>query len=238
MNKEPVRRCALCRARGLGPFCALSGRDLEHFERQRSFHLFRRGQHIFTAGNPATALYVIRSGRVKVYTTWQDGEEQVLRLLGPGEILGYRPLFADEVCNASAETLADAEVCVIPEAVVRDLVRTDAELAFRLLRKLAQEMRISEGLMMSLLRSPVRQRVARLLLRLLADNRGAADPAAIVSRELLRKDMARMVGTTPETFSRVLRSLAQAGAVSLTRGRIRVRDQALLNRIAGERPSA
>jgi CRP-like cAMP-binding protein len=238
MSKEPTRRCALCRARALGPFCALSGRDLDHLERQRSFHFFKRGQHIFTAGTSATALYVIRSGRVKVYCTWHDGEEQVLRLLGPGEILGCRPLFAGEPYNASAEAVVDSEICVIPSAAVHDLVRTDTGLVLRLLGKLAKELRVSEGLMMGLLHRPVRQRVARLLLTLLADNQGAVDPATIVSRELMRKDMARMVGTTPETFSRVLRTFAQAGAVSLTRNRIRVRDQALLRRIAGEQGPA
>jgi CRP/FNR family transcriptional regulator len=238
MTPDPDRRCAGCRNRSSGLLCGLSGRALERLDRERGAHRYRRGQAIFTAGTPLEALYVIRSGRVKVYRTWHDGEEQVLRLLGPGEIFGYRPLFAGEPSRASAEAVVDSEICVVPRATVHELVRGDAELALQLLAKLARELRISESLMMDLVRRPVRQRVARLLLTLLADNRGARDPAAIVSRELMRKDMARMVGTTPETFSRVLRAIAQAGAVSLTRDRIRVRDEAVLRRIAGERAVA
>jgi CRP-like cAMP-binding protein len=235
MTQDPDRRCAGCRARSSGLLCGLGGRALERLERERGAHRYRRGQVIFSAGAPIEALYVVRSGRVKVYRTWHDGEEQVLRLLGPGEILGYRPLFAGEPSRAGAEAVVDSEICVVPRATVHELVRGDPELALQLLAKLARELRISESLMMDLVRRPVRQRVARLLLTLLADNRGARDPAAIVSRELMRKDMARRVGTTPETFSRVLRAIAQAEAVSLTRDHIRVRDEAVLRRIAGER---
>ena len=238
MGRDLDRRCADCRTRATGLLCGLSGRALDRLDRERGAHLYRRGQVIFTAGTPIDALYVIRSGRVKVYRTWHDGEEQVLRLLGPGEILGYRPIFAGEAPAGSAEAVVDSEICVVPRATVLELVRGDAELALQLLAKLARELRVSETIMMDLVRRPARQRVARLLLALLEDNRGAPDPATIFSRELKRQDMARMAGTTPETFSRVLRAIAQAGAVSLTRDRIRVRDEAVLRRIAGQRDLA
>ena len=88
--------------------------------------------------------------------------------------------------------------------------------------------------MMGLLHRPVRQRAARMLLLLLENNRGAADPAVLRSHHLRRQDMARMIGTTPETFSRVLRDFAQRGIVSLARDRIRIRSDALLHKAAGE----
>ena len=87
---------------------------------------------------------------------------------------------------------------------------------------------------MDLLHRPVRQRAARLLLILLKDNRGAADPAILQSHHLRRQDMARMIGTTPETFSRVLRGFAQRGIVALARDRICIRDHTLLHKVAGE----
>lgn len=235
MVKNSPERCAICQSRSTGLICSLSGRIRNRVEQDRATHVFRRGQGIFFAGSPAQALYVVRSGRVKVFRTWRDGEEQVLRLLGPGELLGYRPLLANEPYVASAEAVEDSTLCIIPAATVRELLRDAPELALELLAKLARELRLSENLMMDIIHRPVRQRAAHLLLSLLADNHGAPDPTLLLSHQLKRQDMARMIGTTPETFSRVLRGFAQRGIVTLSRDRIHIRDRALLQKVAGER---
>jgi CRP-like cAMP-binding protein len=227
-------RCAVCKWRSTGLICGLNTRARDRLEQDRTTHVFRRGQPIFYAGAPAQALFVVRSGRVKVFRTWRGGEEQVLRLLGPGEILGYRPLLASEPYVASAEAVEDSRLCILPAATVREVLRGEPDLAIELLAKLARELRASEDLMMNLLHRPVRQRTAHLLLSLLEDNRDAAEPAVIQSQHLRRQDMARMIGTTPETFSRMLRGFAQRGIVTLTRDRIRIRDHALLRKVAGE----
>jgi CRP/FNR family transcriptional regulator, polysaccharide utilization system transcription regulator len=227
-------RCAVCKARTGSLICGLSRRTQERVERDKTTHTFRRGQLLFMAGTPAHALFVVRTGRVKVYRTGRSGQEQVLRLLGPGEVIGYRPLLANETYVASAEAVSDSVVCVIPASTVRELLRDEPQTALELLAKLARELRLSEDLMMDLIHRPVRQRIARLLIMLLDDNRRAADPAVLHSQHLRRQDMAKMVGTTPESFSRALRDFSQRGIVDLTRDRIVVRDRALLHRVAGE----
>ena len=227
-------RCAVCKWRLTGLICGLNTRARDRLEQDKTTHVFRRGQPIFCAGAPAQALYVVRSGRVKVFRTWRGGEEQVLRLLGPGETLGYRPLLANEPNAASAEAVEEATLCIIPTATVRELLRGEPGLALELLAKLARELRLSEDLMMDLLHRPVRQRAARLLLSLIEGSRDAAEPTVIQSQHLRRQDMARMIGTTPETFSRMLRGFTQRGIVTLTRDRIRIRDHALLRWVAGE----
>jgi CRP-like cAMP-binding protein len=233
MVKNSPDPCAACKSRSSGFVCGASARTRDRLERDRATHVFRRGQLVFYAGAQAHALYVVRSGRVKVYRTWHGGEEQVLRLLGPGELLGYRPLLANEPYVASAQAVEDSTLCIIPEATVRELLRDEPEVALELLAKLARELRLSEDLMMDLLYRPVRQRAAHLLLILIEDSRRADQPEILRSHHLLRQDMARMIGTTPETFSRILREFAQRGIVTLTRDRIRIRDHALLHKVAG-----
>ncbi len=234
MVKPSPDRCAVCKTRSAGLICGLSPRTQDRVERDKATHLFRRGQVVFFAGAPAHALYVVRSGRVKVFRTGRGGQEQVLRLLGPGELIGYRPLLANEPYVASAEAVEDSTICIIPAATVRELLRDEPAAALELLAKLARELRLSEDLMMDLLHRPVRQRAARLLLILLEDGRRAAEPAVLLSQHLRRLDMARMIGTTPETLSRVLRDFAQRGIVTLARDRIGIRDRALLLKAAGE----
>lgn len=234
MVKNSPDRCAICKSRSTGLICGLSKRARDRLEQDRATHLFRRGQTIFHAGAPAHALYVVRSGLVKVFRTWRGGEEQVLRLLGPGELIGYRPLLANEPYHASALAVEDSRLCIIPAATLRELLRDEPALALELLAKLALELRTAEEQMMDLLHRPVRQRAARLLLVLLENNRSAPDPATLHSAHLRRQDMARMIGTTPETLSRVLRAFAQRGIVAVARDRVCVRDHALLHKVAGE----
>ena len=226
-------RCVVCRARSTGLVCGLDARARDRIDQDKTTHPFRRGQFIFFAGTPASALYVVHSGRVKVFRTARNGEEQVLRVLGPGEILGYRPLFANEPYGASAEAIEPSTICILPATTVYELLRDIPTLAPVLLAKLARELRMSEELMMDLRYRPVPQRTARLLLRLLEDNRGVPDPPLLPSHLLRRQDMARMVGTRPETFSRVLRAFAQRGIIALARAHIRIRDEARLREAAG-----
>jgi CRP/FNR family transcriptional regulator, polysaccharide utilization system transcription regulator len=233
MSKPAVSRCPACGVRDSGCFSGLGVRAFGRLCADVGAHAFERGQLLFYAGASAHSLFVIRSGRIKVFASRPGGEERVLRLLGPGEILGYRPLFAREPYNASAMAVSDAVVCIVPWDRLLELVRAEPDLALELMAKLARELRVSEDLMMDLVCRPVRQRVARLLLSLVPAC--AAGPAGevISSRELQRKDIARMVGTTPETLSRVLRSFARAQMVGLTRGGIRIRSRVLLLKAAG-----
>jgi CRP/FNR family transcriptional regulator len=224
----------MCDAPHRGLLCPRRAEAGERLSRDRVMHPFRRGQTLFLAGEPAHSVHVIRSGRVRVYTRWHDGDEQVLRLLGPGEILGYRPVLAGELYNATAEAVVDSMVCILPAGQVRQLLRDDPDLAMRMLERLARDLRISEDLMMELVHRPVGQRVARLLISLIVEGASAGSGLAISAREMSRRDMAHMVGTTPETISRVLRRLSQRNVLTVTRASVRVRDLDLLHRAAGE----
>ena len=235
MRKRALPRCEICTAQNPGGVCRLRSGPAGRFAEERSSQLFTRGQVLFHEGWPAHSLFIIHSGLVRVFRTWRNGDEQVLRLLGPGEIVGYRPIFANEPYGASADAVEESAICVVPRDVVLDRIRRDPELGLQLLGKLSTELRISEDLMMDLIRRPVRERAARLLMGLLEGSGRSPEAMAATLGHIPRKDLARMIGTTPETFSRVLRSFAERGIVELTRDRILVRDPALLRRVAGER---
>ncbi len=234
MRKKTLPRCDICTAQNPGGVCRLKTGPAGRFAGERAAQLFLRGEALFHEGWPAHSLFIVHSGRVRVFRTWKDGEEQVLRVLGPGEIVGYRPILANEPYGASAEALEDSSVCVVPRAAVLERIRQDPELALEMLSKLSKELRISEDLMMDLIRRPVRERAARLLAGLVEVYGATGESASLTSGSIPRKDLARMIGTTPETFSRILRGFAQRGIVELTRNRIVVRDAALLRRAAGE----
>jgi len=227
------RTCAICRARDTGLFCGLSGPVGERLQMHRTVEHVRRGQTIFREGAEATALFVVATGLVKVSNMWKGGTEHVLRVLGPGEILGYRPLLAEEPYSASAEAIEDTTVCVFRADAVCEALRDAPALAFELLTKLARELRRSEQLMLDLLHRRASERVARLLLALPEWTDQGPAATSYWSRGLTHKSMATLIGVTPETFSRALKALERKGVVLATRERIEIRDLAALRRAAG-----
>ncbi len=232
---EAVCCCAACPARDSGPFCRVTGKARQRIEQVKSTRTYRQGEHVFTAGERPGASFVVRTGRFKVYRTWACGQEHVIRLVGTGAILGYRPMLADAPYLASAEAVEASTLCILPAQAVLELLRDVPGMAFELLLKLAKDSRASENLVMDLLHGEVRARAARLLLLLLDDGKRAPGSEPVLSHCPRRQEMARMIGTTPETFSRVLRGFVETGMISLSRGSIRIHERDLLHKVSEER---
>ncbi|OGC77089.1 MAG: hypothetical protein A2Z27_01620 [candidate division Zixibacteria bacterium RBG_16_50_21] len=239
----PIRRwlvkhlnvhCEVCGHRAESIFCSLAGTHLEKLEREKTVHRYEKGQVIIYEGTPAYAIHCIYSGRVKIYKTGQQGEQQIIRLLGPGEIFGYRALLAQELCAASVEAIEPTVICTISKDTLFQLLRQSPELTARLLAKMARELKASEDLMLSLAQESVKQRTAKLLLFLWEGGKGETGVEGSLRISLQRLEMAHMVGTTPETFSRTLRHLASKGILNLSRSQITIKNLPLLQLVARE----
>jgi len=230
-NHDPD--CSACRAAGGGLLCTAQGPIGERLKLSRSVVHVRRGGAIFHEDADPTSLFVVANGLVKVSSLSRGGGELVLRVLGAGEVLGYRSLLAEEPYAAGAEALADTVLCSFPAPVVRHTLRELPELAFGLLIKLARELRRSEHLMMNLLHRKAPQRVARLLMELPEWVEGEPYASALWSHGLAHRSMAAIIGVTPETFSRVLKGLKRRKIIETSGRRIVIRNAAALERAAG-----
>jgi CRP-like cAMP-binding protein len=157
----------------------------------------------------------------------------MIRLLGPGDIAGYRALIANEPFAATAEALERTTVCTFPRNVIHDLLRNDPDLSFGMMAKLARELRVSEDEMVARLSESVTQRTARLLLGL-AEERGARGGSHLtLELPVRREDLARMIGTTPESLSRALHGLARRGILDVDRRTVRIRNLLSLRKLLG-----
>jgi len=209
----------------------MNEKEVGQLNEGKTTHDYRRGQVIFYEGNPSLAIYCIHSGIVKLFKTGYSDEEFVIRLLGPGEIMGFRALLADEPFAATAQAVSDTQACIISREKFMDVLNSSKELSSKIMTKLAVDLRISEEQFVSRAQETVRQRTARLLLQLLETSDEFSDNNSKISVPLLRSEMAQVVGTTPETLSRTLRSLAQKGIIKLTRSDISVTDVGKLRSI-------
>lgn len=225
--------CTVCGAEAKGVFCTLTGTHLERLDREKVVHHYDRGDTVFYAGNLPLAIYCIYSGRVKLFKSGAKGEEQVIRLLGTGEILGYRALLANEPYAATAVALEPTTICMVLKETLFDFLQQSPDLALRLMAKMARELRASEDLLVSHRESTARERTAQLLLWFLDNGHKNARMPVKLKIPLKRSEMAHMVGASPETLSRMLRSLASRGILELSRTDIWIRDAVALRQLTG-----
>lgn len=232
MNRHQPR-CTVCGPHAGGVFCTLAGGHLERLDRNKSVQNYERGQVLFYEGHAPFGVHCVYSGRIKLYKQGRRGDSQVIRILGKGEVIGFRALVSGEPYAASAEAIEPAVTCFISRETLFDVIRESPELAMALMAKLARELRVSEEQAIELSQEAVPRRTAGLLMWLLEAETPANRSKNLIALPLQRNEMAQMIGTTPETLSRVLHDFERRGLIELTRSRITLKNPAGLDRLAG-----
>lgn len=221
-NEKP--ECTTCLSRVLGVFCSLEKETLGEFSQHKTSNEYKKGQVIFYEGNSAFGLYCIFSGRVKLYKTGIDGRQQIVRIGGPGDLLGYRSLFSDEPYHATAEVLEDASICCIDKNAFFPVLAKNPKLSLNIIKKLAKELRAAEDLATSIAQKSVRERMAELLL-MLKETYGKKGKKGIrIDLHLSREEMAEMIGVTQETAIRLLSDFKKEQLIE-----VKERDITILN---------
>lgn len=210
---EHIPSCAA----GVPVFRALSPGELEKLGKEMRHRHFRRGDAVVRAGSVLDCLYVVSRGRLNIVHTSASGREQIVRTLGPGEFLGEMALFHEFVMEGDVVAAEDTEACVLPRKAVQEILR-NPEAALRLVEEMAKRLSAAEKLIADLGLREVGQRLAAELVRLAAS--GLKTPeGVVVTIPAPWAEMAVRLGTTPETLSRRLGSLADQGIIRQTSAR-------------------
>jgi CRP/FNR family cyclic AMP-dependent transcriptional regulator len=194
---------------GVPLFAGLSRENLEAVAELAVPRRFPRGTAIFRQGDGADGLYLIESGRVKVFLTQEDGEEVIVGLLGPGEYFGEMALIDAEPRSTGVQTLSAVQLQVIAKPDFRHLLNRSNELAQSLLQGMSERLRNANRMIESLATMDVYGRVARTLLQYAQED----GERLVVSEPLTQQDLAHMVGASREMVNRVLQDLAGQGLI-------------------------
>lgn len=190
----------------------------------------RRGDVIAQAGDPITDLIIVARGRLRAIQTSPSGREQTVRTLGPGDFVGELALFSPAHHASDLIAAGDGQVCLVPRAGIQSLMQRHPEVATALVAALAERLAAAEQRIGDLALRDVGQRLAAELLRLAAAAGG--DKTTIALTEAWA-DLASRLGTTPESISRRLKSLAAAGLIEQPDSRtVVIVDTAELKRLA------
>lgn len=160
-------------------------------------------------------IYVIQSGRCKIYSTGENGKEIVFGICGPGDTLG-EPVLDGGPRTASVATLEQTVCTAIRISDFRDLVRNDPDFAFQVIARLIGMLRAANGQVKSLALEDVYGRVVRFLMR---EAEVEGDHWA-VNRRLTQQEIADHVGSSREMVSRIFKDLEKGAYITVGKDRI------------------
>lgn len=179
------------------------------------------GEIIHRPGDAVSHLLVVHRGAVKISALSANGQERLLRVLEPGEFTGQTAFVTGQRPDDLVVALGQVELCSFDHQDLAGLVRRFPDIALRMLHTVTSRLEEAERTIAELTASDVESRLAGYLVNL--PTTGGA--GALVARlPIAKKDIASMIGTTPETLSRRLTAFAEAGLIAVAGRTITILD--------------
>lgn len=214
--------------RALPLFQGLPGEQVELLAARAVRRTFRQGERILSEHEEAKGFFLLESGRAKLYKLLPDGKEQTIYLFSPGEPFCLCSAFDITRYPANAAALEDSSAWVISGQDFRQVARESPELVFNILLILSRRLKEAMELIESLAMKDLGQRLALLMLRL-SEEGGEKDA---LSLPMTHRELAKVVGVTPEALSRTFRRLAESGLVRVEGQRITFLNRTQLRALA------
>jgi len=193
---------------------------------------YKPGEIIFSEGSEATGFFVLIRGRVKIFKLSPEGKEQILHFIEPGEPFAEAALFADSLYPAHAESLKEGAAIFFPRVAFERLIKKDPGLAMNMLAILSRRLKYFARLVEDLSLKEVPQRLAAYLIYL-SDTRGHA---LDMDLGISKGQLASLLGTIPETLSRILNKMAAQGFIEVKGRRMKLlKRDGLLSLASGEK---
>lgn len=192
------------------------------------------GEPLFRQGDPASMFYIVLSGRLRVTQTTSDGQQIIIRYLGPGESAGYTALYGGDCHPGTATALDVTELLGWSSATIADIMSKHPTIAMNAVAVLGTRYHDMQVRLRELSTEKVERRIAHTILRL-AQQAGRRTARGIeIAFPLSRQDLAEMAGTTLHTVSRTLSAWEEQGLVGSGRRRVIVYKMDALTAIAEE----
>lgn len=195
-----------------------------------------RGEHLFHQGEPAELLFLVVSGRVKLTQVGADGQEVIVRFVGPGQILAGVALVPGATYPVDGEMVEAGRLLAWARRDLARLAEEHPQLALRTTAVITERLREIQERFRELATQRVAQRLARALLRLARQTGRRTEAGVELDLPLSRRDLAEMTGTTLYTVSRQLSAWEDEGIVTGGRERVVVRAPHRLAEIAEDLP--
>jgi CRP/FNR family cyclic AMP-dependent transcriptional regulator len=205
-------------------FSELGEHDLTEISKVAVRQEFKKDNMILIEEEVGSTMFIILDGRVKISRISDEGREVILSILSEGDFFGEMSILDGQTRSANVVTLGDSKILVIRREEFLKMLRDYPQIAINLLKELAHRLRRSDSQIKSLSLQNATGKVASTLLRI-ADDSGKIHLGQVeIPRLPPQQDLANMAGTSRETISRVLKSLAKKGYLKKEGSRLIILD--------------
>ncbi|MCP4338897.1 MAG: Crp/Fnr family transcriptional regulator [Desulfobulbaceae bacterium] len=182
---------------------------------------FQRGENIFFEGDEGDGFYMVGEGRVKIFKVSISGKEHILHIFGQGEPFGEVPVFHGRPFPANAEALIKSKAIFFPRDKFVLLVEANPSIALNMLAVLSQRLRRFASQIENLSLKEVPARLAGYLVYL-SHEQGDSDE---VELDISKGQLASLLGTIPETLSRIFSKMSDEGLILVNGRKISLLDR-------------
>jgi len=210
-------------------FRGLPNSYIEQLKAIGKLRSYNKKETIFFEGEPAEGFYIVVSGKVKIFKLSSEGREQILHIFGQGEPFGEAAVFAGVLFPANAAAMEKTEAFYIPRSGFERLLKNNPSLCLNLLAILSKRLMIFVRMIGDLSLKEVPARLATYLL-ISSAKLGGTDT---ITLDLTKTQLASLLGTIPETLSRILSRMQKAKIIDVQGSDITIKDKKELERISG-----
>ncbi len=192
---------------------------------------FAKNDIIHADGDESDCMYMLLESKVRIYKEGVGQRLQIIRLLKPYDIFGYRACIAEGPYNSSASAFEDCVAYCLKREHFTYLVRKNGALCYAVMQMMARDLAIQEIKTVNLTQKHIRGRLAESLL-LLLKNYGFEQDGKTIAMLLPREDLANMSNMTTANAIRTLSQFAQEGIIAIDGRHIRITDETALEKIS------
>lgn len=177
------------------------------------FKDYVKGEHIFNSGDKADKLYIVCSGKMKIYKYLSDGREQILYIYSEGDFVGAFNLLKEDEFKYNAVALEDTTISTLTKTKFDEIIIKNPTMTLKILEKAFERVRDVEGLVGRLSANNADAKVAGLLLDLIKDFGDNTSEGIVLDLSINREEMGSYAGISRETMTRKLNQFKELGYI-------------------------
>lgn len=197
-------------------------KEVDNLLNNRPIRKLRKKDILFNEGDPASFLYLIKSGKIKTFKLNDFGKEYIIDINKEGDFLGYFALLEDEKHKVSAMSIENSEIALIPKQDFCNALYSNNDLTKKFVKMMSKQFSDVEEKLLKLAYDSARKRVAEAII--FVSKKYVNEGSDEISFNLHRENISALSGISPESVSRNLSSFKEEGLIETSNGSIKIKD--------------
>ncbi|KNF09375.1 transcriptional regulator, Crp/Fnr family [Gottschalkia purinilytica] len=205
-------------------FSQLNDNEIEKVKLVTKERFFKRGNIVISEGSKGEAVYIIKTGKVKIYKTDSSGREVILDIKGEGKMFAEVTLFSDMPNPATVMTIEDSYIYTISNIDIEDVIKNNPVMALEIIKVLNKRLQEAQSKVKNIVLNDTYVRTAYTLIKLSQKYGIKLGDKIELDLSITREELASLVGTSRETVSRALSQFNKEKSIEIKGRKIIISD--------------